>query len=66
MATMHDNLRRDLVRRLSSAASAVDRIDATDRVWLPLRERDRRREAQEYIARRELRELRERLDGLLL
>jgi hypothetical protein len=61
MATMTPPFRIDLTRRLSRAAVLVDHIDVAERVWLDRCERERRQAAQEAKARRELRELRDRL-----
>jgi hypothetical protein len=66
MATMTPPFRLDLTRRLSRAAVLVDRIDAPDRIWLNRLERDRRQAQQEAKARRELRELRDRLNAMAL
>jgi hypothetical protein len=66
MASMTTQFQRELTRHLSRAAIAVDTIDAPDRTWLNRVERERRQAAQESKARRELKELRDKLNGMAL
>jgi hypothetical protein len=66
MPSMTPQHRTALTRSLSRAAVLVDRIDAPDRTWLNRMERDRRQAQQEAKARRELKELRNRLNAMAL
>jgi hypothetical protein len=65
--TISEPQQRELVRQLAAVAAVVDKLPtADDRDWLDPRRRFERRNTDEAEARRQLRELRDRLNAMPL
>jgi hypothetical protein len=65
--TLSEATRRELVRTLAATAAVVDRLPSQDdRDWLAEDRRAERRSRDEAEARRQLRELRDRLNAMPL
>lgn len=65
--TITEVTQRELVRRLTSLVVTLDRLPAEDdRDWLDHRRRSERRNENHAQARRQLRELRDRLSAMEL
>lgn len=65
--TITEVTQRELVRRLTSLAVTLDRLPAEDdRDWLDQPRRSQRRDSDHAEARRQLRELRDRLAAMPL